>query len=252
MSDRPLKEGYPSNQHKILVVEDNPDHMEIICDKLSDIGYQVVQARNGAQALETYQSAIPDLIILDALLPGMDGFETCQNIRSLPGGEHVPVIFMTSLETEEAIDRAFEVGAIDYVVKPIQWSVLEGGASKCIEISPGRTELPSLGRDKSATDGILSVDQQGFIRYANPAVGELFGYSVTDLVGQELSILMPAEFRGKHHGGIQRYLDTRKPRRIGRTVEMRGLRKSGDEFPMELSLSATEIDWRNQFYRDHP
>jgi PAS domain S-box-containing protein len=238
MSDRASNKGYPSNDHKILVVEDNQDHMEIISNWLHETGYQVAQAVNGVEALESYRGAAPDLILLDALLPRMDGFETCQNIRSLPGGDKVPVIFMTTLEDEDAVERVFEVGTTDYVAKPIQWSVLQARIRNLLKSRQAEQRFQNLA--ESAIDGIVSVDHKGIVRYANPAVEDLFGYSAADLVGQELFLLMAEEFRGIHRAGIKGYIDTRQPKEIARTIELRGLRKSGDEFPMALSLSVTE------------
>ena len=90
-------------------------------------------------------------------------------------------------------------------------------------------------------DAIVVADQQGKITLFNPAAQAIFGYSETDVRGQSLTILMPAEFHEAHRAGFQRFLDTREARLIGRTVELRGLRKSGDTFPLEMSLSAIDL-----------
>jgi PAS domain S-box-containing protein len=90
-------------------------------------------------------------------------------------------------------------------------------------------------------DAIVVADQQGKITLFNPAAQAIFGYSETDVRAQPLTTLMPAEFRDAHRAGFQRFLDTREARLVGRTVELRGLRKSGDTFPLELSLSAIDL-----------
>jgi len=90
-------------------------------------------------------------------------------------------------------------------------------------------------------DAIVVADQQGTITLFNPAAQVIFGYAEAEVRGQPLAILMPAEFHEAHLRGFQRYLDTREPRIIGRTVELRGRRKTGDTFPLEMSLSAIDL-----------
>ena len=90
-------------------------------------------------------------------------------------------------------------------------------------------------------DAIVVADQQGKITLFNPAAQAIFGYSETEVRGQPLTILMPAEFHDAHRAGFQRFVETREARLIGRTVELRGLRKSGDTFPLEMSLSAIDL-----------
>jgi len=90
-------------------------------------------------------------------------------------------------------------------------------------------------------DAIVVADQQGIITLFNRAAQGIFGYSEAEVRGQPITILMPAEFHEAHRGGFQRYVDTREARIIGRTVEVRGRRKTGDTFPLELSLSAIDL-----------
>ena len=90
-------------------------------------------------------------------------------------------------------------------------------------------------------DAVVVADEKGLITLFNRAAQTIFGYSQSEVHGQPLTILMPAEFHEAHRGGFQRYLDTREPRVIGRTVELRGRRKSGEIFPLEMSLSAIDL-----------
>src|SRR5262249_51890082 len=91
---------------------------------------------------------------------------------------------------------------------------------------------------EGARDAIVLADQRGIITFFNPAAQALFGYSEADACGQPLTILMPQEYQEAHLGGFRRYLETREPRIIGRTVEVRGRRNGGETFPLEISLSA--------------
>jgi DNA-binding NtrC family response regulator len=104
----------------ILVVDDTPANIGFLLETLSQASYRVRVARDGEGALEQAQYAAPCLVLLDVMMPGMDGFETCRRLRQIPKLEQVPVIFMTALSNAEDKVRAFAVGASDYVTKPFQ------------------------------------------------------------------------------------------------------------------------------------
>jgi DNA-binding NtrC family response regulator len=104
----------------ILVVDDTPANIGFLLETLSQASYRVRVARDGEGALEQAQYAPPCLVLLDVMMPGMDGFETCRRLRQIPRLEQVPVIFMTALSNAEDKVRAFAVGASDYVTKPFQ------------------------------------------------------------------------------------------------------------------------------------
>jgi PAS domain S-box-containing protein len=95
---------------------------------------------------------------------------------------------------------------------------------------------------ETASDAIISADRHGIIRYFNPGAERAFGHEEQDVIGQPLTALMPERFRQAHTNGVQRYLDTREARVVGRTVELVGLRKDGREFPIELSLASSDVD----------
>jgi signal transduction histidine kinase len=91
---------------------------------LEDDGYTVEEVEDGIATLAMFETLRPDLILLDALMPKKDGFEVCTALQKMPGGDRTPVLMITGLDDEESVDRAFEVGAVDYVTKPVQWPVL--------------------------------------------------------------------------------------------------------------------------------
>ena len=113
MSDAP-------GQHSILVVDDTPANIGILLDTLSKAGYRVRVASDGESALEQLQYSPPDLVLLDVMMPGMDGFETCRRLRQLPELEQLPIVFMTALSDIHDKVRAFAAGADDYITKPFQ------------------------------------------------------------------------------------------------------------------------------------
>ncbi len=109
-----------SNGAKILVVEDNEQNRELALATLESEGYDVIVAINGDEALRSCGIALPDCILLDVRMPGMDGFAVCERIRALPGGADVPIIFLTALRDLATFDRAIVAGADDFLTKPVR------------------------------------------------------------------------------------------------------------------------------------
>lgn len=120
MNSPPTKPVAPTQRHAILVVDDAIDTLRMLCDALSAEGYSVLAARDAQEALERLEIVIPDGILLDALMPGMDGFALCRAIKARPHWQHIPVVFMTGLSDTEQILNGFSSGGVDYVVKPLR------------------------------------------------------------------------------------------------------------------------------------
>ena len=107
-----------------LVVDDDLSLRLSMCAALTKAGFQTIEAENGYQAIDLFQSNRPDLILLDVIMPDMDGFETCRTIREQRGGEYSQILMVTGLDDTESIERAFEAGANDFVSKPLNWTML--------------------------------------------------------------------------------------------------------------------------------
>ncbi|MBF2027577.1 MAG: hybrid sensor histidine kinase/response regulator [Oscillatoriales cyanobacterium C42_A2020_001] len=107
-------------QSAILLVDDNPTNLGILVKALSDAGYQVRVAQDGESAIAQTTYAKPDLILLDVMMPGIDGFETCRRLKAIATTKDVPVIFMTALSEVFDKIKGFEVGAVDYITKPFE------------------------------------------------------------------------------------------------------------------------------------
>jgi CheY-like chemotaxis protein/DNA-binding CsgD family transcriptional regulator len=106
----------------VLIVDDVPENLAVLHDALDESGYTVLVANNGAAALERVRQVVPDVILLDAVMPGMDGFEVCRRLRADIGTRAVPIIFMTGLTETEHVVAAFGAGGTDYVTKPVRQS----------------------------------------------------------------------------------------------------------------------------------
>jgi CheY-like chemotaxis protein len=114
----------PHQPPLILIVDDDDLVRALLHEKMQEDGYLVMTARNGQEALITYQQVQPDIVLMDGVMPEMDGFECCERLQQLPGGDLTPVLMITGLDDSGSLDRAYEVGAADYITKPIHWAVL--------------------------------------------------------------------------------------------------------------------------------
>lgn len=111
----------PNDNYSILIVDDNPTNLEVLSESLSDGGFQVAVAIDGESALEQINYHPPNLILLDVMMPGIDGFETCKRLKENPQTQDIPVIFMTALSDAEHKIEGFSLGAIDYITKPFRY-----------------------------------------------------------------------------------------------------------------------------------
>ncbi|WP_413161617.1 diguanylate cyclase [Capilliphycus salinus ALCB114379] len=102
----------------ILVIDDDQTNIKVIIDTLKPAGLTVISARNGEMGIKRALFALPDLILLDVMMPGIDGFETCRCLKSEPATQAIPILFMTALNDEESKVKGFDVGGVDYITKP--------------------------------------------------------------------------------------------------------------------------------------
>jgi len=112
------------NQARVLVTDDDVAIRMLISETLQMAGFDVFEAENGTMAVELFTQHHPDVVLLDVMMPGIDGFETCRTLRELPGGENVPILMMTGLDDVESISNAYEAGATDFFGKPLNFLVL--------------------------------------------------------------------------------------------------------------------------------
>ena len=109
-----------ANSDVVLIVDDVPDNLAVLHDALDESGYTVLVATSGEAALQRAAQAVPDIILLDAMMPGMDGFEVARRLKALAQTTHIPIVFMTGLTETEYLVAALESGGVDYVTKPIR------------------------------------------------------------------------------------------------------------------------------------
>ena len=137
---QPFSEDLPERP-KVLLVDDDEVNLLLTSVALEDQGFSVTTATGGEQAIATLIDFLPDIVVLDAVMPGLDGFQTCRELRVLPGFESLPVLMLTGLDDDASITRAYEAGATDFFVKSTQWSLLSGRLRYLLRASRTRVEL---------------------------------------------------------------------------------------------------------------
>ncbi|MDH6256804.1 response regulator [Bradyrhizobium sp. BR13661] len=161
----------PKKRDVALVVDDSPETLRLLTDALDGAGMTVMVALDGASAMRIVDQITPDIVLLDAVMPGLDGFETCRRLKRDAGLANVPVIFMTGLAETEHIVRGLEAGGVDYVTKPI---VIEEMLAR-IRVHLGNARLTQSARAALDVSGrfLFSVNRQGHILWATPQAQKL-------------------------------------------------------------------------------
>ncbi|WP_409241669.1 response regulator [Bradyrhizobium sp. CB1015] len=154
-----------------LVVDDSPETLRLLTDALDGAGMTVMVALDGAAAMRIIDQITPDIILLDAVMPGIDGFETCRRLKRDAGLANVPVIFMTGLAETEHIVRGLEAGGVDYVTKPI---VIEEMLAR-IRVHLGNARLTQSARAALDVSGrfLFAVNRHGHVLWATPQAQKL-------------------------------------------------------------------------------
>lgn len=234
-------------QAAVLIVDDAPAHLGALRSMMLQQGYQTFVANSGERALGIAQRALPDLILLDINLPGMDGMEVCRRLKAHPVTCNIPVIFMSARSETEDIVAAFDIGAADYITKPLRL------AEVCVRV---RAQLQfrrtSLSQQEQADrlrlivnsidEGLMIIEPNGRIQYANPACDRYLGYAPGELAGRTLDDLLAPSV-------AQEYLDTFTRSVAGANApDCRGARevlirqRDGNLRAMDLTLTPMTAD----------
>ena len=150
----------------VLVVDDTPDTLGVLTAALERAGITALVATGGAQALALVTRVVPDLVLLDAMMPGMDGFETCRRLKAGPAA-HVPVIFMTALSETEHVVAGLAAGGVDYVTKPIRLDELL--ARIRVHLANARAALSARAALDTSGAALVAVDRAGALLWSTPA-----------------------------------------------------------------------------------
>jgi DNA-binding response OmpR family regulator/DNA-binding CsgD family transcriptional regulator len=177
----------PRKRDVALVVDDSPETLRLLTDALDGAGMTVMVALDGASAMRIVEQITPDIVLLDAVMPGMDGFETCRRLKRDAGLDHVPIIFMTGLAETEHIVRGLEAGGVDYVTKPI--AVEEMLARIRVHLANARlTQSARAALDVSGRY-LLAVNGVGKIMWATPQAQKLLSDTLS--AGSDDDVVLP-------------------------------------------------------------
>jgi len=218
----------------VLVADDSKFMRFTMRKNLEEDGYKVIEAENGKQVLSLFEEFKPDIILIDYIMPEVNGVIACSQLRELPDGKDIPVIMITSLEDENSVNAAFEAGTTDYISKPINWAVLRKRISRLLytrhtEKVLNRSEAFAHSIINHAVEGIITIDINGNIEYINPAVEKTFNYSTNELLGRNIDLLI-SELYYKDEG-LQ-----------NTNIELIGHRKDKSIFPIELTIIKFYVD----------
>ena len=182
----------------ILIVEDEPANIGVLFELLQQAGYRVAVAKSGESGLAKAQAVLPDLILLDVAMPGMDGFETCRHLKANSCTQDIPVIFLSVLDGPNDKVRAFTMGGADYMTKPFHTTEILARVkhhltlhsalveSRQAKLALKQSEERFRALIENASDIITLLDKRGVINYISPSVKRILGYMPEKLVGRTL------------------------------------------------------------------
>jgi two-component system sensor histidine kinase/response regulator len=160
---------------RILVVDDQPANIQIVGGVLGQVGHEIIPAADGPTALKRLAVRLPDLILLDVLMPGMDGFEVCRQLKENPDWAHIPVIFLSAADDKDLIVRALNAGGVDYITKPFNHAELISRARTQLALKNARDRLAQIAEDKDELIGILTHDLKNYLGGINMSAELLCG-----------------------------------------------------------------------------
>ncbi|MBI5562079.1 MAG: response regulator [Deltaproteobacteria bacterium] len=316
-----------NTQQTILIVEDSEVQATVLQRLLDGAGYKTAVARDGAEGLAKAVETRPALIISDILMPRMDGYAMCAEMKKSPDAMHIPVMLLTQLSGPEDVIKGLCSGADTYITKPFDPACLLEKISallhepqcvnkpdkRCTEVSyDGRRyqikssrsqtmafllstyenavrqnrelnrvqeelkllnealeekvkeRTAELGREvaerkaaeaalreseerfrtvvESASDAVVGLEPPGRIRLWNKKAEAVFGYTAVEAIGNDLhALIVPERYREAAYAGLKTFFQNGTGRLVGKTLEIEALRAGGAEFPMELSISGTNV-----------
>ena len=207
----------------VLVVDDSPDTLRMLTDAIEESGKTVLVARAGVQALSMIEKIKPDVILMDAVMPGMDGFETCRRLRQMKELTHVPIIFMTGLTETGDIIKGLEAGGVDYVTKPIVPEELLARIHVHL-VNARKTHSAQAALDVFGRY-LMAADRRGHVLWSTPQTVKLLSAALKDFATEQY--VLPQN--------VQKWLDDCAEQKPGTPTESIALSDAGAS-KVELSF----------------
>lgn len=162
------------NQEKaglIMIVDDNPNNLQLLGQILQNEGYHLSFSREGKKAIEIINKIKPDLVLLDIVMAGMDGYEVCRRLKQSPGTKDIPIIFLTAKTESEDIVKGFSAGAVDYISKPLKTEELLARVRTQLELKFHRTQLEELVKERTRELQDLLTEKELLLNEVNHRIG---------------------------------------------------------------------------------
>ncbi|MEJ7807913.1 MAG: diguanylate cyclase [Telluria sp.] len=230
----------------ILIVDDAPSNLDVLRTMMSQQGYQTFVATSGERALSLARRVRPDLILLDVVMPGMDGLETCRQLKLHPGTQDIPVIFMSALNETDDVVAGFDRGAVDYIGKPLRMAEVCARVRTQLQLHANTgSHLEQAYRLRlvvdSMSEGLMIIEEDGRIQYTNPACDAYLGYEAGELAEHCLTgLLADGEARDyTEYFGTCAGDPAICHRKDAREVMLR--HRDGTPRPMELTLTPMRL-----------
>lgn len=177
----------------VLLVDDNPQNLKVLYETLKDKGYRLLIANEGEKALDLARRHHPEVILLDIMMPEMDGYEVCQRLKADPETADSAIVFLSALDDLQAKVKGFDLGGADYISKPFHSQEVIARVRTHARIIRLERELQARNRElqgdqarilNSISEGIYGLDEHGVIEFANPAAAEIAGLPPEELIGR--------------------------------------------------------------------
>ncbi|SIR56106.1 response regulator receiver modulated diguanylate cyclase/phosphodiesterase [Janthinobacterium sp. TND4EL3] len=186
----------------VLVADDDPVMRLLMRQMLTQVGLDVIEAEDGVQALASYKHSGPDLVMLDVDMPAMDGFAVCREIRHQEAGGTVPIIMVTGGDELEAVTRAYEVGATDFISKPINWPILGHRVLYVLRASDAIARLRIADAHNRAVlaaipDTFFRLNREGYYLDYEQGHDASAGFSISNCVGSHIRDVLPPEIAAR-------------------------------------------------------
>lgn len=226
----------------ILIVDDVADNIRIIASILQTRDYRIAFAMDGESALENAREIPYDLILLDVMMPGIDGFEVCRQLRENPETALTPVIFITAKSDQESVIQGFEVGGVDYIAKPFNGAELLARIDTHLRLKRAIDELELADKVfRSLSEAIIITDTENQIVKINPAFSQITGYSEAEVLGQNPKLLRSGRLTNDFYQEMWRHIQQQG----SWSGEIWNRRKNGQIYPEWLSIS-TLRGWKGR------
>lgn len=228
----------------ILIVDDTPANLSMLFDLLASENYKVLVAEDGESALQLASNNELDLILLDIIMPGMDGFTTCEALKKSTQTRDIPIIFMSALSETENKLNGFQLGAVDYITKPFQNAEVLARIRTHIQIQQLQNQLSESEKRLSqiiagTKDAIVTLDSDANILMFNPAAEQIFSCQAETVLGKSFKPFLSEPLTAL----LTEYLEPTAPPRdpIWIPEGHCALRKNGQDFAVEASLSCIQL-----------